>query len=72
LKTKGYKKMALIAEDYAFPYSQVQGFMTEYCKAGAGSPKAWVPLAARTTPPSSPSSPATWTRSWWSSAARTR
>ncbi len=33
-KTKGYKKMALIAEDYAFPYSQVQGFMTEYCKAG--------------------------------------
>src|SRR5262245_8857286 len=33
-KNKNYKKMALIAEDYAFPYSQVQGFMTEYCKAG--------------------------------------
>ena len=31
---KGYKKMALIAEDYAFPYSQVQGFMAEYCKLG--------------------------------------
>ena len=29
----------VIAEDYAFPYSQVQGFMAEYCKArrqGAG------------------------------------
>src|SRR5687768_4958758 len=24
---KGYKKMLVIAEDYAFPYSQVQGFM---------------------------------------------
>ena len=28
--------------------------------------------AARTTPPSSPSSPATWTRSWWCWAAPTR
>ncbi len=37
--------MALIAEDYAFPYSQVQGFMTEYCKVGGKVPhKAWVPL----------------------------
>ncbi len=32
--------MVLIAEDYAFPYSQVQGFMTEYCKAGRqGAPQ---------------------------------
>ncbi|MGR3199276.1 MAG: EAL domain-containing protein, partial [Paracoccus sp. (in: a-proteobacteria)] len=29
LNDKKYKKMALIAEDYAFPYSQVQGFMAE-------------------------------------------
>src|SRR5499426_3783257 len=29
-ETKGYKRMMVIAEDYAFPYSQVQGFMTEY------------------------------------------
>jgi branched-chain amino acid transport system substrate-binding protein len=29
---KGYKKVMVIAEDYAFPYSQVQGFMAEYCK----------------------------------------
>src|SRR5881409_3711068 len=31
---KGYKKVMVIAEDYAFPYSQVQGFMTEYCRLG--------------------------------------
>jgi branched-chain amino acid transport system substrate-binding protein len=47
-KTKGYKKMALIAEDYAFPYSQVQGFMTEYCRLGGHvTHKAWVPLGAK-------------------------
>src|SRR5712692_6765919 len=47
-KTKNYKKMALIAEDYAFPYSQVQGFMTEYCKAGGRvTHKAWVPLGGK-------------------------
>lgn len=48
LKEKGYKKMALIAEDYAFPYSQVQGFMAEYCRAGGRvTHKAWVPLGAK-------------------------
>jgi branched-chain amino acid transport system substrate-binding protein len=48
LKTKGYKKMALIAEDYAFPYSQVQGFMSEYCRLGGRvTHKAWVPLGAK-------------------------
>ena len=47
-KTKNYKKMALIAEDYAFPYSQVQGFMVEYCKAGGRvTHKAWVPLGSK-------------------------
>ncbi|HEX2888425.1 ABC transporter substrate-binding protein [Vineibacter terrae] len=46
--TKGYKKMAVIAEDYAFPYSQVQGFMAEYCKAGGKvTHKAWVPLGGK-------------------------
>ena len=45
---KGYKRMMVIAEDYAFPYSQVQGFMTEYCKAGGKVPlKAWVPLGGK-------------------------
>jgi branched-chain amino acid transport system substrate-binding protein len=48
LKTKNYKKMALIAEDYAFPYSQVQGFMSEYCRLGGRvTHKAWVPLGAK-------------------------
>jgi branched-chain amino acid transport system substrate-binding protein len=47
-RTKGYKKMALIAEDYAFPYSQVHGFMVGYCKAGGRiTHKAWVPLGAK-------------------------
>src|SRR4249920_670250 len=47
-KDKGYKKMALIAEDYSFPYSQVQGFMTEYCRAGGRvTHKAWVPLGSK-------------------------
>jgi len=31
---KGYKRVMVIAEDYAFPYSQVQGFMSEYCRLG--------------------------------------
>jgi branched-chain amino acid transport system substrate-binding protein len=43
--SKGYKRMALIAEDYSFPYSQVQGFMAGYCKAGGKMvDKIWVPL----------------------------
>jgi len=42
---RGYKRVMVIAEDYAFPYSQVQGFMSEYCRAGGKVPlKAWVPL----------------------------
>src|SRR5262245_20126657 len=48
LKTKGYKKMALIAEDYAFPYSQMQGFMTEYCKLWwRVTHKAWAPRGGK-------------------------
>ena len=45
---RGYKKVMIIAEDYSFPYSQVQGFMTEYCAAGGKVPvKAWVPLGGK-------------------------
>ena len=45
---RGYKRMMVIAEDYAFPYSQVQGFMSEYCKLGGKVPeKAWVPLGGK-------------------------
>jgi branched-chain amino acid transport system substrate-binding protein len=46
--SKGYKKMALIAEDYGFPYSQVQGFMAGYCaKGGHIVQKSWVPLGTK-------------------------
>lgn len=46
--SKGYKKVAMIAEDYSFPYSQVQGFMAEYCKAGGRvTDKHWVPLGTK-------------------------
>jgi branched-chain amino acid transport system substrate-binding protein len=45
---RGYKRIMVIAEDYAFPYSQVQGFMAEYCRAGGKVPvKAWVPLGGK-------------------------
>ena len=48
LSKRGYKKMFLIAEDYCFPYSQVQGFMTEYCaEGGKVVDKAWVPLGGK-------------------------
>ena len=63
-KDKGYKKMAVIAEDYAFPYSQVQGFMSEYCKArrqGARRRRG-CRSAPRTTRRSSPRSRRTSTR----------
>lgn len=42
---KGYHKMALVAEDYSFPYSQVAGFMLGFCKSGGHMvQKNWVPL----------------------------
>jgi branched-chain amino acid transport system substrate-binding protein len=45
---KGYKRVMIIAEDYAFPYSQVQGFMAEFCRLGGKVPaKAWVPLGGK-------------------------
>ena len=44
-REKGYKKVATVAEDYSFPYTQVFGFMAEFCKAGGHVPsKSWVPI----------------------------
>ncbi len=41
----GYKTVAVIAEDYSFPYTQVLGFMTEFCEAGGKVPeKFWTPI----------------------------
>jgi branched-chain amino acid transport system substrate-binding protein len=46
--SKGYKKVWLVAEDYGFPYSQVEGFMASYCaKGGRVVKKAWVPLGTK-------------------------
>lgn len=42
---RGYRKVATVAEDYSFPYTQVFGFMAEFCKAGGTVPsKSWVPI----------------------------
>src|ERR1700683_289054 len=42
---KGYKRVATVAEDYSFPYTQVFGFMAGFCKAGGHVPKKfWVPI----------------------------
>jgi branched-chain amino acid transport system substrate-binding protein len=44
-KTQGYKRVAVLAEDYSFPYSQVAGFMLEFCKSGGHVVKKfWVPI----------------------------
>jgi branched-chain amino acid transport system substrate-binding protein len=43
--TQGYRRVAIVAEDYSYPYSQVGGFMIEFCKAGGiVVKKFWVPL----------------------------
>jgi branched-chain amino acid transport system substrate-binding protein len=44
-KDAGYKKVVTVAEDYAFPYAQVGGFMKTFCAAGGRVPKKfWVPI----------------------------
>jgi branched-chain amino acid transport system substrate-binding protein len=44
-KNKGYHTVVTVAEDYSFPYSQVFGFMADFCKAGGHVPKKfWVPI----------------------------
>ncbi len=45
---KKYGKVVTIAEDYSFPYSQVAGFMHEFCRAGGRVPnKIWVPIGQK-------------------------
>jgi ABC-type branched-subunit amino acid transport system substrate-binding protein len=44
-RVKGYKKIAVVGEDYSFVYMQVMGLTVEYCKAGGEITKRfWVPL----------------------------
>ena len=45
---KGYKKVVTVAEDYSYPYTQIQGFMVEYCKAGGRViDKLWAPFGTK-------------------------
>lgn len=44
-KEGGYKHVVTVAEDYAFPYAQVGGFMKTYCADGGKvEKKFWVPI----------------------------
>lgn len=41
----GYRSVAVVGEDYSFPYTQVLGFMSEFCSAGGTVPeKFWTPI----------------------------
>ncbi len=45
---KGYKTVATIGEDYSFIYTQVFGFVTEFCEAGGEvTERFWVPLGTK-------------------------
>lgn len=45
---KGYKTVATIGEDYSFIYTQVFGFVTEFCGAGGEvTERFWVPLGTK-------------------------
>jgi len=44
---KGYRSVAVLAEDYSFPYTQVFGFLEPFCRLGGKSDVAarfWVPI----------------------------
>lgn len=44
---KGYQRVATVAEDYSFPYSQVGGFVLGFCEAGGEIvDQYWTPLGA--------------------------
>ncbi|MCR8725747.1 ABC transporter substrate-binding protein [Frigidibacter sp. ROC022] len=45
---KGYQTVATIGEDYSFIYTQVFGFVTEFCAAGGEiTDRFWVPLGTK-------------------------
>jgi len=47
-RDRHYKRVVTLGEDYSFPYSQVGGFMTEFCRVGGRVPKKfWVPLGTK-------------------------
>jgi len=45
---KGYRSVATVGEDYSFIYTQVFGFVTEFCAAGGEvTDRLWVPLGTK-------------------------
>ena len=45
---KKYRKIAALAEDYSFPYTQLFGLTLEFCKAGGQiTERHWVPLGTK-------------------------
>jgi branched-chain amino acid transport system substrate-binding protein len=45
---KGYRNVAVVSGDYSFGYTQVLGFMTEFCaKGGRVTEKIWVPMGTK-------------------------
>jgi branched-chain amino acid transport system substrate-binding protein len=47
-KEKNYRRVAIVAEDYSFPYTQVFGFMYEFCALGGHVvTKQWVPIGQK-------------------------
>ncbi|MEM1400862.1 MAG: ABC transporter substrate-binding protein, partial [Pseudomonadota bacterium] len=44
---KGYRSLAVVAEDYSFPYTQVFGVLEPFCRKGGSAPadaRFWVPI----------------------------
>ena len=47
---KGYRSLAVLAEDYSFPYTQVFGFLEPFCRLGGKVPadaRFWVPIGTQ-------------------------
>ena len=45
---KGYKTVATVGEDYSFVYTQLMGFIVDYCGAGGEiTERFWVPLGTK-------------------------
>ena len=46
-EVKKYRSIAVLAEDYSFPYTQVFGFLEPFCRLGGDAPvdsRFWVPI----------------------------
>src|SRR5271170_2674204 len=46
--TKGYRKIATVAEDYSFVYTQVEGLVLDFCRFGGQvTSRQWAPLGTK-------------------------